>query len=150
MDASQPLYHPNNDNGVRLNGVISVVTGTGSPEGIFTGRAGDLYLNSSDGGLTTGFLKSAGNSTSIGWSPILTGPILPATAGGAGTVNGLHKANGSGLVSAAVAGGDYVSPENGKDIEITDATKGVIMRDTNGVRYRLTISTTDALVVTPL
>ena len=54
------------------------------------------------------------------------------------------------MVSAAVPGDDYVSPVNGNDIEITDATKGIIMRDANGVRYRLTISTTGALVVTPL
>jgi hypothetical protein len=36
--------------------------------------------------------------------------ILPAANGGAGAVNGLMKANGSGLVSVAVAGTDYLTP----------------------------------------
>jgi len=38
--------------------------------------------------------------------------ILPATNGGAGSVNGILKADGSGSVSQAVAGTDYVSPTN--------------------------------------
>lgn len=36
--------------------------------------------------------------------------VLPAANGGAGTVNGLLKANGSGAVSQAVAGTDYLAP----------------------------------------
>lgn len=36
------------------------------------------------------------------------------------------------------------------DIEITDATKGVILRDSNGVRYRLTVTTNGALKITDL
>ena len=36
--------------------------------------------------------------------------VLSSTYGGAGSVNGILKANGSGVVSAAVAGTDYVVP----------------------------------------
>lgn len=36
--------------------------------------------------------------------------VVPSSKGGAGSVNGLMKANGSGTVSAAVAGTDYVVP----------------------------------------
>lgn len=47
----------------------------------------------------------------------LTG-IVPAANGGAGTVNGLLKANGSGTVSAATAGTDYLAP-NGSGASLT-------------------------------
>lgn len=40
----------------------------------------------------------------------VTSGVLAAARGGAGTVNGLMKANGSGVVSAAVAGADYQAP----------------------------------------
>jgi len=36
--------------------------------------------------------------------------VIPAANGGAGTVNGIMKANGSGTVSAATAGTDYATP----------------------------------------
>ncbi|RZA03027.1 MAG: tail fiber domain-containing protein [Sphingobacteriaceae bacterium] len=36
--------------------------------------------------------------------------VVPATNGGAGTISGIMKANGSGTVSAAVAGTDYIAP----------------------------------------
>lgn len=36
------------------------------------------------------------------------------------------------------------------DIEVTDASKGIILRDSNGNRYRLTVSTAGALVITAL
>lgn len=37
-----------------------------------------------------------------------------------------------------------------RDVEITDAARGAILRDTNGVRYRITVSTAGELVVTSL
>ena len=37
------------------------------------------------------------------------GAVVPSNLGGAGTVNGLLKANGAGTVSAAVAGTDYLT-----------------------------------------
>jgi len=44
-------------------------------------------------------------------SNLISGTVA-AARGGAGTVNGLMKANGSGAVSAAVAGTDYVATES--------------------------------------
>lgn len=51
--------------------------------------------------------------TRLGSSISLTSEVagvLPSANGGAGTVNGIVKANGSGLTSAAVAGTDYFAP----------------------------------------
>jgi hypothetical protein len=48
-------------------------------------------------------LNTVGTITSGTWS----GTTIGSNVGGAGTVNGLLKANGSGVVSAAVAGTDY-------------------------------------------
>jgi hypothetical protein len=48
----------------------------------------------------TGDVTSSGNTTTYN-------NVVPANKGGAGTVNGIMKANGSGLVSAATAGTDY-------------------------------------------
>jgi hypothetical protein len=47
-----------------------------------------------------------GTITSGAWN----GSVIGSSYGGAGTVNGIMKANGSGTVSAAVAGTDYVTP----------------------------------------
>ncbi|HEY0057273.1 MAG TPA: hypothetical protein VGB63_18130, partial [Pedobacter sp.] len=51
----------------------------------------------------TGDITSSGNATTYG-------NVVPAAKGGAGAVSGVLKANGSGTVSAAVAGTDYVVP----------------------------------------
>ena len=48
----------------------------------------------------TGDVTSSGNATTYN-------NVVPANKGGAGTVNGIMKANGSGSVSAATAGTDY-------------------------------------------
>jgi hypothetical protein len=58
-------------------------------------------------------LTSVGTITSGIWS----GSVIGSNVGGAGTVNGLMKANGSGIVSSAIAGTDYQAP-------ITLATTG--------------------------
>ncbi len=50
----------------------------------------------------TGDVTSTGNATTYN-------NVVPSTKGGAGTVNGIMKANGSGTVSAAAAGTDYVA-----------------------------------------
>lgn len=49
--------------------------------------------------------------------------------------------------SVAITGGT-ISIEN--DIEITDATKGLILRDSGATRYRVTIDTGGALNITSL
>jgi hypothetical protein len=51
----------------------------------------------------TGDVTSTGTTTTYN-------NVVPATKGGAGAVNGILKANGSGTVSAATAGTDYVTP----------------------------------------
>ncbi|QKG55694.1 tail fiber domain-containing protein [Hymenobacter sp. BRD128] len=51
----------------------------------------------------TGAITSTGNTTSYA-------TVVPASKGGAGTVSGLLKADGSGNVAAAVAGTDYLTP----------------------------------------
>ena len=40
-----------------------------------------------------------------------------------------------------------VSQRGDKDIEITDTTKGVILRSPNGSRYRITVNNAGVLVV---
>lgn len=54
----------------------------------------------------------SGDITGSGSTAITTtySNVVPANKGGAGTINGLLKANGSGVVSAAAAGTDYENP----------------------------------------
>jgi hypothetical protein len=54
----------------------------------------------------TGDLSLSGTITSGTWS----GTVIGSNVGGAGVVSGLMKANGTGVVSAAVAGTDYQVP----------------------------------------
>ncbi|MGI4875564.1 MAG: tail fiber domain-containing protein [Janthinobacterium lividum] len=61
-----------------------------------TGNASTVTTNAN----LTGDITSTGNATSYA-------AVVPAAKGGAGTVSGLLKANGAGVVSAAVAGTDY-------------------------------------------
>ena len=51
-------------------------------------------------------LTSVGTITSGTWS----GSVIGSNVGGAGAINGLMKANGSGVVSAAVSGTDFQAP----------------------------------------
>jgi hypothetical protein len=59
--------------------------------------------------VSTNTINLLGDITSVGANTTYNN-VVPATKGGAGTVNGILKANGSGTVSAAVAGTDYVIP----------------------------------------
>ena len=54
----------------------------------------------------------------------LTSGIVPSARGGAGTVNGLLKANGSGVVSQAVSGSDYAPATSGSSILKGNASGG--------------------------
>jgi hypothetical protein len=75
------------------------------------GHTGTVTLSHSDisglGGLAT--------ESSVNLASEVTG-ILPAANGGAGTVNGLLKANGSGAVSKATSGTDYAPATSGSSI----------------------------------
>ena len=77
-----------------------------------------LTLNNS---LTSGYIK-IGDGTNTAFPRTLSGDVtisntgvtsyngvVPSSKGGAGAVNGILKANGSGVVSAATAGTDYVA-----------------------------------------
>jgi len=80
-------------------------------------------------------LTSVGTITTGTWS----GSVIGSTVGGAGTINGLLKANGSGVVSAAVAGTDYQAPLTAgtsfiaPNAAITAATKTKITYDAFGL-----------------
>jgi hypothetical protein len=80
-------------------------------------------------------LATVGTITAGTWS----GSVIGSNVGGAGTVSGLLKANGSGLVSAAVAGTDYQAPLTAgtsfiaPNAAITAATKTKITYDAFGL-----------------
>ena len=76
-----------------------------------TGNAATVTTNAN----LTGDISSSGNATTYAG-------IVPAAKGGAGTVSGLLRANGSGLVSAATPGTDYLTP--------TGAATGFIQNQT--------------------
>lgn len=56
-----------------------------------------------------GLITAASQQTVTPAASSLTG-VVPSANGGAGSVNGIMKANGSGTTSAATAGTDYTSP----------------------------------------
>ncbi len=68
-------------------------------------------------------LGSIAIKSSINLATDVTG-VLPSANGGAGTVNGLMKADGSGSVSAATAGTDYVSPNNNAPVTYSAVING--------------------------
>jgi hypothetical protein len=94
MDVTSNVYATANNDilyGVRINPTFLNGSYTGVTQralGVF----GNVYIN--------------GNITGAGWQ----GAVIGSSYGGAGTVSGILKANGSGTVSAAVAGTDYVVP----------------------------------------
>jgi hypothetical protein len=59
---------------------------------------------------STGALTCAGASLGTVSSGTWNGSVIGSSYGGAGTVNGILKANGSGTVSAATSGTDYQAP----------------------------------------
>jgi hypothetical protein len=92
----------------------------------------------------SGNLNTLGIITSGTWN----GTTIGSNVGGAGAVNGLLKANGSGVVSAAVAGIDFLTP-NGNAVNLTNfpvlnqnttgnaatASKLAIARNINGIPF---------------
>lgn len=85
-------------------------TGTGiNPGQSFNGAiATEISYNSIGAAPSTGsnLITTVGSISSGTWAA----NIIGANYGGAGTNNGLLKANGSGIVSTAIAGTDYLSP----------------------------------------
>ncbi len=74
-----------------------------------------------------GDINLTGNLNGGTWS----GTTIGSNYGGAGTVNGILKANGSGVVSAAVAGTDYLTPSG----NAASATILATARNINGVAF---------------
>ena len=68
--------------------------------------AGNITATSNTTLTSLSALNTVGTITSGTWS----GSVIGSNVGGAGTVSGLMKANGSGVVSAAVAGTDFEVP----------------------------------------
>jgi hypothetical protein len=68
--------------------------------------AGNITATSNSTITSLSALSTVGTITAGTWS----GSVIGSNVGGAGAVNGLMKANGSGIVSAAVAGSDYQAP----------------------------------------
>lgn len=141
--------------------VSAAVSGTDYvvPSGSISGNAGTataLAANPSDCGInqfaTT--IAASGDLTcaQVAYSQVSGTPALAAVAtsgsasdlgsgtlaaarGGAGTVNGLMKANGTGTVSAAVAGTDYVVPSGSISGNAATATALQTARNINGVAF---------------
>lgn len=98
---------------VQVGGTVSLLGGGG----LYSGSAGTgsatLYIgpNSdfsiSQTGVSVHYIKLYGTGVPLGSG---VSGVLPSANGGAGTVNGIVKANGSGTTSAAVAGTDYLAP----------------------------------------
>lgn len=74
----------------------------------------------------------------------LTSGTVAAAQGGAGTVSGIMKANGSGTVSAASAGSDYLAPPSGTAI-LKANSGGALANATAGTDYQAAITATGLL-----
>ena len=75
-----------------------------------TTLSNNVILADGDGNIRAQHNGSTGWTIGTIVSGTWSGTTIGSNVGGAGTVNGLMKANGSGVVSAAVAGTDYQSP----------------------------------------
>ncbi|MFM1756668.1 MAG: hypothetical protein RL621_1641 [Bacteroidota bacterium] len=86
----------------------------------------------------SGNLNTLGIITSGTWS----GTTIGSNVGGAGTVNGLLKANGSGVVSAAVVGIDFQSPLTTIQSAILSNTSGINTGDetSSSIKTKLGVS----------
>lgn len=84
--------------------VLGVTGSSTADHASITGTANQvLRVNGAGSSLAFGSIDLSQSAT-VGSS------ILGSNNGGAGSVNGILKANGSGVVSAAVAGADYLTP----------------------------------------
>lgn len=92
--------------------LISTINAAANNDILYGVRISPTFNNGAFTGVTQRALGVFGNVyingtiTSGAWN----GSVIGSSYGGAGTVSGILKANGSGTVSAAVAGTDYVIP----------------------------------------
>lgn len=153
------------------NGVAVGVQSTAGNRGVANGSAavaGDrsvavgMQSNAADLAASVGRAANAANtySTAVGDSASVTASYgtsigqgasvtaLNGTSLGQGTLCAYQRSVALGKGTTAQAADQVAVGE--RDVEIQDAARGVILRDTNGVRYRITVSTAGALVVTAL
>jgi hypothetical protein len=95
-----------------------------------------LYITSS----TTGAFRLQDTSQAPGY-------VLTSNSTGVGTWTNPYSITTATPSLTAVTN---VGGTSSTDIEITDATKGIILKDSNGVRWRVTVSTSGALVTTAM
>ena len=138
VGASNTIKLGNNDvTSVVTSGTISATGFTGPLSGNATTAttAGNITATSNTTLTSLANLATVGTITSGVWS----GTVISSNKGGAGSVSGLLKANGSGVVSAAVAGTDYQAPLTAgtsfiaPNAAITAATKTKITYDAFGL-----------------
>lgn len=91
------LATPRAINGTNFDGTAAVTV---------SAAAGTLTGTTLASNVVTSSLTTVGTIASGTWQ----GGVISAAYGGAGTISGVLKANGSGTVSAAAAGTDYLSP----------------------------------------
>lgn len=88
----------------QLNGKVSSVSGTANRITSTGGTTPVIDIAATYVGQSS--ITTVGTITSGIWN----GSVIGSNYGGAGTVNGILKANGSGVVSQAIAGTDYLAP----------------------------------------
>lgn len=105
------------------------LTVTNAIAGSITGNAATVTTNAN----LTGDITSSGNATTYN-------NIVPSAKGGAGSINGILKANGSGVTSLAVAGTDYMAPSSAEDVSGVKSFEDGTIRIWNSAKtFRSTI-----------
>lgn len=117
------LLNPRTINGISFNGTADITIPSNTSNAITFNNSGTgaVSTTSFNGSIpisisynSIGALPTVGATTITTIGTISSGTwnanVIGSNYGGAGAVNGLLKANGSGVVSAAVVGTDYESP----------------------------------------
>lgn len=132
-------------NGFGSGFVIAIKDDTAGPNPIVSYRG--VRANSSD---TTGSARIATYNSNVAteWFEVGYNGIIKPINGGTMEVP-------TPTIGAQAANKDYVDTTKvsfvgASDIEITDATKGVILRSPNGTRYRITVSDAGVLTTTSI
>jgi hypothetical protein len=130
--------------------VVNTVYGTplASPDGVFIGTEAGNPRAKSDPANAGPVARSSVNPVVIG-AQATCGPGVQTPVAIGNEARALHHnsvALGAGSETSSV---DQVAVGE-RDIEITSATKGIILRSPNGSRWRVTVSNVGALGATPL
>jgi len=121
-----------------------VIAGATSPSTGMVGNGSNTVTignNSTTGNFFKGNLTLTGNVIGGTWS----GSVIGNNYGGAGTSSGLLKANGTGVVSAAISGTDYLVPNGAitgsTGTKITYDSKGLVTAGANATTADISPST---------